>query len=47
MGAFFNKCGLFLNENENGEFEGKVAQDVLRHFCFNGSGDAEKVLYKN
>jgi hypothetical protein len=34
MGAFLISAGFLINENENGEFEGKVAQHVFKTFLF-------------
>jgi hypothetical protein len=34
MGAFSISAGFLINENESGEFEGKVGQHVFKTFCF-------------
>jgi hypothetical protein len=46
IGAFLISGGILMEENENERFGGRVAQGVLRHFCFNRSGKRKKFFTK-
>ncbi len=46
-GSIFNKRRHFNKGEGNERLGGGVVQEVLRHFCFNGSSKRKKVLYKN
>jgi hypothetical protein len=47
MGAFLISEGILIKENENEKFGEKVAQEVFKTFCGNGSGKRKKLFYKN
>ncbi len=46
MRAFLIWEGILIKENENEGLGGKVAQEVLRCFCFNESGKQKKIFYQ-
>ncbi len=46
MGAFLISEGILIKGEWNEMFEERVAQEVLRHFCFNVSGRRKKFFVK-